>query len=480
MAFPAVTLLDALETAEEPLSDGGKFTPLPWAHLAHPGAVAAGAGWHPTDTFFEGENGARWNPAPSGAISLRIATKPGSEERYLRLWACLTTEQTGYALRLTEQGGGAFTLELERWTKGSKTVLATQTEVFIVAGNYVGLLVASGKVSGWYGVSAKPSTEALSASDSTYTSGYVGFSGAGNNTRLNQFGAEPLPSAPVITPPAEQVTVKGSVATPVGPSATGSPTSWENPSAHKLPAGLSLNTGTGEITGTPTAAVGSYTVGLKATNGAGTSPEVTFVWKVEPAPVILEDEAAYLYQQLAPMAGDDAANGYATAHLCAVLMKPVELVSALALADGEKPGWRKVQDVDDCPAQLLPWLGQFNGTPLDDTEPEEEARRKIREARGSHRGTTRAIVSDVKATLTGTQSVDLIERDGGPFENLVITRTSETPSEAATLAALNNRQTKPLGATYSLVVGGSIVIDELIGTIDVQVGTIDEYSAIPA
>lgn len=200
-----------------------------------------------------------------------------------------------------------------------------------------------------------------------------------------------------------------------------------------------------------------------------------------PGPPPLEPEAAYLYQQLLPMAEDDADTGYVTAHLCAVLMKPVELVSQLAKEDGDKPGWRSAVDVDNAPAQLLPWLGQFNGTPLEDTEPEEEMRRKIREARGSHRGTTRAILSDVAATLTGTKSVRLIERDGpSPFENVVVTRASETPDEAATLAALNNRQTKPLGVVYQLVVATSILVDELTGTTDEQVGTTDSYSEIPA
>jgi hypothetical protein len=177
------------------------------------------------------------------------------------------------------------------------------------------------------------------------------------------------------------------------------------------------------------------------------------IGKGEAGKPTLEPEAAYLYQQLGPMVENDEETGWVTAHLCAVLMKPVELVSALALADGDKPGWRQALDLDEAPVQLLPWLGQFNGTPLDDTEPEEEMRRKIREARGSHRGTTRAIVSDVAATLTGDQTVHLFEREGSPFENLIITRTSETPDEAATRTALANRQTKPLGAVYELVVG---------------------------
>jgi hypothetical protein len=187
----------------------------------------------------------------------------------------------------------------------------------------------------------------------------------------------------------------------------------------------------------------------------------------------LEPEGARLYQQMLPMAGDDEANGYAMAHLCAVLMAPVELVTQLASDDGDLPGWRNAVDVDEAPAQLLPWLGQFNGTPLQDGEPVEEQRRKIREARGSHRGTTRAVISDLKATLTGTQSVVVIERDGDPFQNLFVVLPAEMPNEAVSIAALSNRQTKPLGVINTLVSVESPIIDEGTKTIDEATGVID-------
>jgi hypothetical protein len=189
--------------------------------------------------------------------------------------------------------------------------------------------------------------------------------------------------------------------------------------------------------------------------------------------VELEPEAAHLYQQLGPMVDDDEDTGWVTAHLCAVLMKPVELVMQLAADDGDLPGWRRTVDVDDAPAQLLPWLGQFNGTPLDEADAEEEQRRKIREARGSHRGTTRAVISDLKTTLTGTQSVVLIEGDPGPFENLFVTLSGETPDAAASQAALADRQTKPLGVINTLVTGEAPIIDEGTKTIDASTGTVD-------
>jgi hypothetical protein len=48
--------------------------------------------------------------------------------------------------------------------------------------------------------------------------------------------------------------------------ADNSPTSYN---ATNLPAGLSINTSTGEITGIPTAAPGLYNIGLVATNAGG-------------------------------------------------------------------------------------------------------------------------------------------------------------------------------------------------------------------
>jgi hypothetical protein len=78
---------------------------------------------------------------------------------------------------------------------------------------------------------------------------------------------------PIITSPS---TAPGTVGTPIPPytiSATGVPTSY---TATGLPPGLTLNTSTGVITGTPTTP-GTYVVTITATNSAGTSTTtVTF------------------------------------------------------------------------------------------------------------------------------------------------------------------------------------------------------------
>ena len=171
-------------------------------------------------------------------------------------------------------------------------------------------------------------------------------------------------------------------------------------------------------------------------------------------------EAARLYQQLAPVAQDDEQNGWATAHLCTVLTARRERIAALAKEQDGRPGFARLLNVDDCDAEDLPYLGYYNGTPLSGLEPEEEQRRRIREARGSKRGRPSAVISDLKATLTGTQSVALIERDGGTFLNAFVTLPAETPDEAASQAVLSDRQTKPLGVINTLITSTSPIWPE--------------------
>jgi hypothetical protein len=85
------------------------------------------------------------------------------------------------------------------------------------------------------------------------------------------------------------------------------------------------------------------------------------------------------------------------------------------------------------------------------------------------------------STITRDGGVTLIERfEDDPFRNLVVTRATETPDPDATWAVLNNRQTKPLGVAFTLVVAASILIDLLEGPVDEQTGTVDNYSEIQA
>src|SRR5262249_17912754 len=64
-----------------------------------------------------------------------------------------------------------------------------------------------------------------------------------------------------------------------GKSAAGNPLTW---SANGLPTGLSINTSTGAVTGTPTH-VGGYTPVITANDVAGKRHSLQFTWTVNPA-----------------------------------------------------------------------------------------------------------------------------------------------------------------------------------------------------
>ena len=87
---------------------------------------------------------------------------------------------------------------------------------------------------------------------------------------------------PTITAPASPrvIAVDKSIPT-LSISATNTPISY---AASPLPAGISVNTSTGQITGTPTVA-GTTTTTVTATNGSGTSSPVYIIWEVQDAAV---------------------------------------------------------------------------------------------------------------------------------------------------------------------------------------------------
>ena len=86
---------------------------------------------------------------------------------------------------------------------------------------------------------------------------------------------------PVVTQPTTPRYIAAGVAIPtLSIVGSNTPTSY---AATPLPAGLSVNTSTGAITGTPTAA-GSTTTSITATNGSGASAAVTLTWEVQASP----------------------------------------------------------------------------------------------------------------------------------------------------------------------------------------------------
>lgn len=129
------------------------------------------------------------------------------------------------------------------------------------------------------------------------------------------------------------------------------------------------------------------------------------------------------------------------------------------------PGWSSLLDPDNCPAQFLPYLAQFNGTIVPPNTDEADARAIIKGESGMSRGTGLggtyntstipaggAIVAAAQRNLIGTQSATLIERMNGSgadaYSFLLFVRPEECLSVTALKAAVN--AVKPAGVVWTL------------------------------
>jgi hypothetical protein len=190
MAFPAVALLDSFErAAENPLSNGAKWTKLAWA--VNTGKVFnATFGWVATGgKVAESESeasGAFWGikKFPEPAVSVRMF--PESDKDYVALWSCTTGEgaKNGYRLKVVWGGSaGVFVVHLEKWVGGTRTTLSETTVEFTLSSheNTIGLTVSHGKVKAWFGNTTATLAVISEVADSTFTDGFVGIEGSKEN-----------------------------------------------------------------------------------------------------------------------------------------------------------------------------------------------------------------------------------------------------------------------------------------------------------
>lgn len=162
-------------------------------------------------------------------------------------------------------------------------------------------------------------------------------------------------------------------------------------------------------------------------------PEVAAT-PLEPAHTPL---GARLRDLTAPLAPDDATNGYAHAHLCEALVRGgIELSQAFDPSDPYAPG-QPLLDPALCPPWALPWLGQLAGVEFHGAMTEDDQRAAIVGLRAQKRGTVAMLEAAAAQYLTGEQTVYFRERDGGdPYALEVVTITDQTPDPAQVQAAL--------------------------------------------
>jgi hypothetical protein len=92
--------------------------------------------------------------------------------------------------------------------------------------------------------------------------------------------------------------------------------------------------------------------------------------------------------------------------------------------------------VNRAPDEVLPWLAQLVGVIIQPGDTTAQRRAAVLAAAGIKRGTVASMISAAQKYLTGTKFVAFFERTSDAWHFSVRTRTVETPSSAAVLAAL--------------------------------------------
>jgi RHS repeat-associated protein len=201
----AMPVTDPLNRTENPLSNEGKWKALNWSGGSKPTGQDTTSGWGPSDAYST-INGAYWSPSTyadtkvGDAAAITMQTSPGSASRYASLWLNMSSPgsaKSGYQLRWTVNSGTNYTVKLSKWASGTETVLASNSSVTIANGTTLAISDTGGTVTAWQGTSSLSSL--LSASDSTYSSGYAGIEASGNVSRSNNFKAGVLPGGAILS-----------------------------------------------------------------------------------------------------------------------------------------------------------------------------------------------------------------------------------------------------------------------------------------
>lgn len=162
--------------------------------------------------------------------------------------------------------------------------------------------------------------------------------------------------------------------------------------------------------------------------------------------------AEELYAALPPRwAKDDAVTGYTLLHFCEAISGPgMQHLADRALdAPDGTPGWASLFNLPTASSQQAAYLGQYVGVVVPPGSSTSKARRLVRERSGFARGRPATIVAAVRALLTGSQIVTLLERTDGAWTHTIRVWRSQVLDEAAIEQVL--AEVKPAGDIFTLV-----------------------------
>lgn len=204
--FPTTVVKDSFKRGEEkPLSNGAKWTVITGA--ADTGYIpGAGAETWRSHLSFPSESAARWNVEEQAnpAVSIEVKELSTIAGRSFGVWCCLAeAAKSGYRVNwecaVTE---GLFTVMIEKWVAGERTILATLSSTALKAGDTIGISARGEKVRAWRKTGGKW-IEVTRATDATYATGYTGFFSNATGTYLNNFAYAEIPAGTNI--PAEEL-----------------------------------------------------------------------------------------------------------------------------------------------------------------------------------------------------------------------------------------------------------------------------------
>lgn len=179
--------------------------------------------------------------------------------------------------------------------------------------------------------------------------------------------------------------------------------------------------------------------------------------------------AAEVFDELAPMAVEDEANGGVLAALCDAIGGMFGQVEEAVRASSGQDAGSQTFDIDRTPDFLVPFVGQSAGVRVTAGLTVAQQREEVREGKSWRRGRLDQITGAVARTLTGSAKVRYVSVS--PWQLEVFTELGETPSLAATEAA--GRGAKPYGIVMSFALSSVPTIDQGTRTIDASTGNID-------
>lgn len=164
-----------------------------------------------------------------------------------------------------------------------------------------------------------------------------------------------------------------------------------------------------------------------------------------------------LYESLGTgLTKDDEETGWQLLKFLDTFMAIHGIVDVLVRDSDAGPGWSRALDPDRALNGELPWLAQFVGVrfPLGLTN-EDERRTRLKNKENWERGGLDTMREAIQVHLTGSQLVEIYERDTSAWHFRVVTYAIETPDEDRVLAEIIEQKEGGLQFVYQVQQGGN-------------------------